>query len=350
MKQPNVRDLVAIIRNHSRIAVVSHDNPDPDSIASAFGLHALVKNTTYTDADICFTGIVGKVGNREMLRISGIPVRWVEGPDLRDYDGVIFVDAQPGAGNSSLAGDRVPLAVIDHHPPLPQLRQVQYVDVRDDLGATTTIAAEYLFKAGVKIDARLATCMIYGIKSETLDLSRRTTEADIQAYIKLFPLVDFGLLGQIQNPKLPRIYFEHLRRAMERAYIYDGVVVISDVGRDARPEAVAEAADLLLHLEHVEWSICYGASEGEFFVSVRSGSQGGNAGALVQRVMDGLGSAGGHDCMAAARIRPVPRSDEGLRDLKDRLTHRFLAALGREGAGIEKLLEWKPRKQNHQAA
>ncbi|MCL5962615.1 MAG: DHH family phosphoesterase [Chloroflexi bacterium] len=349
MTRPNARNLIEIARNYPRIAVVSHDNPDPDSMASAFGLHELLERTTKSEVDICFTGVVGKVGNLAMLKIPRVRVRWVDGADLKGYDGIIFVDSQPGGGNYSLAAEAPTIAVLDHHPPTPELKRVPFLDVRTDLGATSTIVTEYLFDAEVNVDARLATCLVYGIKSETLDLSRRTTSADIQAYMRLFPLVDFELLGLIQNPKLPRIYFEHIRRAMERAYSYDGVV-ISDIGRDARPEVVAEAADLLLRLQDIHWSVCFGEADGEFFISVRTSNPGSNAGDLVQKAVAGLGSAGGHDSMAAARIRPAPVTDEGLEDLKSQLTRRFLSELGVTHAVPCKLLEWKERKAETDAA
>lgn len=349
MTQPDARTLIDIVKQYSRVAVVSHDNPDPDSIASAFGLHVLLEKRTRTRVDICFSGTVGRVGNRVMLKVAGVKVRWLESVDLNQYDGVIIVDSQPGAGNYSLAPGMMPIAVLDHHPPRPELERVRYVDVRADLGATSTIVVEYLRQAGVKIESKLATCLLYGIKSETQDLSRRTTQADIQAYTHLFPLVDFKLLAEIQNPKLPRLYFEHLRRAMERAYIYDRVV-ISDIGQDARPEMVAEAADLLLRLENVDWSVCYGEYDGDFFISVRTSVPSANAGELVRKVVDGLGPAGGHDALAAATIHNAPKSVEELEKLKCRLTARFLSMLGAKHAPAVKLLEWKKRKSEIQAA
>ena len=161
--------------------------------------------------------------------------------------------------------------------------------------------------------------------------------------------MDFKLLAEIQNPKLPRLYFEHLRRAMERAYIYDRVV-ISDIGQDARPEMVAEAADLLLRLENVDWSVCNGEYDGDFFISVRTSVPSANAGELVRKVVDGLGPAGGHDALAAATIHNAPKSVEELEKLKSRLTARFLSMLGAKHAPAVKLLEWKKRKSEIQAA
>lgn len=349
MSREKVNTLISIVKEYSRVAVVSHDNPDPDSIASAFGLHLLLEKRTRTKVDVCFSGIVGRVGNRVMLKTSGIRYHWLDRIDLSQYDGVIIVDSQPGAGNNSIPPSIIPVAVLDHHPPRPELQRVRYVDVRADLGATSTIVTEYLLQARVKIDPKLATSLLYGIKSETLDLSRRTTPADIQAYLRLFHLVDFNLLAKIQNPKLPRMYYEQLRRAMERAYVYDGVV-ISDVGQDARPEMVAEAADLLLRLEDVTWSVCYGEYDGDLFVSVRTDVSTANAGELVREVVDGLGSAGGHDTLAAATIHGAPQSVQELDQMKSYLTKRFLLRLGAGEKPISKLLEWKKRKSETQAA
>ena len=48
--------------------------------------------------------------------------------------------------------------------------------------------------------------------------------------------------------------------------------------------------------------ICMGAFKREFLISMRSRSQRFNAGELAQRIIGGLGTAGGHGTMAGGQI------------------------------------------------
>ena len=70
-------------------------------------------------------------------------------------------------------------------------------------GATATIMTEYLISADERISERLATALLYGIKSDTLMLSRRVTDDDLQAFTHLYPLANYNLLRQIERPELP---------------------------------------------------------------------------------------------------------------------------------------------------
>jgi nanoRNase/pAp phosphatase (c-di-AMP/oligoRNAs hydrolase) len=57
---------------------------------------------------------------------------------------VALADTQPGAGNNALpAGSEVAI-VIDHHSWRGPVAIAGYVDVRPEVGATSTILAEYL--------------------------------------------------------------------------------------------------------------------------------------------------------------------------------------------------------------
>ena len=75
--------------------------------------------------------------------------------------------------------------------------------MRIGYGATATIMTEYLISADERISERLATALLYGIRSDTLMLSRRVTDNDIQAFTHLYPLANYSLLRQIDRPELP---------------------------------------------------------------------------------------------------------------------------------------------------
>ena len=73
---------------------------------------------------------------------------------------------------------------------------------------------EYLVAADERISERLATALLYGIRSDTLMCQRRVTDDDIQAFTQLYPLANYNLLRQIDRPELPLRFARVLARVM----------------------------------------------------------------------------------------------------------------------------------------
>ena len=225
--------------------------------------------------------------------------------DLQELQGgtpVALVDSQPGAGNNPLPDQISPLIVIDHHTLNSASLKAKYADVRPRVGATATIITEYLQSAGLEIPPYLATALFYGIKTDTMGLGRNASQSDKSAYLFLQPKVDVDALVLIERAQVPVTYFQSLNSAMSAARVYDGDLVISYVGEMRYPDLVAEIADLLMRLQGVNLVICMGAFKREFLISMRSRSQRFNAGELAQRIIGGLGTAGGHGTMAGGQI------------------------------------------------
>ena len=85
---------------------------------------------------------------------------------------------------------------------------MRFLDIRPNLGATSTLVTGYLLEQDVAASAkRLATALLYGIESEVSGYPREAGPADDGALVWLFPRADKDLLARIRNPKLPRSYF-----------------------------------------------------------------------------------------------------------------------------------------------
>lgn len=336
--RPAVRlpELKDALRGTNRLLILTHDNPDPDALASAYGLLRLAETFNGVSAKIAFGGFVGRAENRTMVRELGLPVTPMGDVSFEEVDHIALVDAQPGTGNSSLPEGRDVTLVFDHHPLRGQTRQAKFYDVRDDCGATCTILTQYLQAAGVPLDGVLATSLFYGIQSETQDLGREATRDDIEASLALYPGADRALISRIRYPDLPRAYFRSLHRSLERARIR-GPVIISYLGTLDYPDLVAELADFYLRLKGSHWSLCIGQFEDGILISVRTSLPDASAGELLRRVVGRDGSGGGHGMMAGARIPVAELSAEDVRLKSEELVNRFLKELGVEdelGGGL----------------
>ena len=146
--------------------------------------------------------------------------------------------------------------VIDHHPEETPTR-ARLRDVRPSYGATSTILTEYLRAADVKIRERLATALLYGIKTDTLHLERGATRADMEAFAYLHAHANHNALRRIERPDLPEAALDVLAKGIARRRLVDGVMLVH-LGVVGYPELVAQFADLLLQVEGAEWSVVSG--------------------------------------------------------------------------------------------
>ncbi|UCF20358.1 MAG: bifunctional oligoribonuclease/PAP phosphatase NrnA [Gemmatimonadota bacterium] len=329
-------ELKAALRGGTRLLILTHDNPDPDALASAYALMRLVETFDGMSARIGFGGFVGRAENRTMVRELGLPITPTRMVSFEDVDHIALVDTQPGSANNSLPEDREAAIVIDHHPLRDQTRLAPFHDVRAECGATCTILTRYLQAAGIALEGMLATALFYGIQSETQDLGREATEDDIEASLALYPGADRALISRIRYPDLPTAYFRSLHRSLERTRTR-GPVVISYLGFLDYPDLVAELADFYLRLRGSLWSFCIGQFQDDVLISIRTSLPDAAAGDLLHRVVGADGSAGGHGMMAGARIPVGELSAEDTRLKSEELVNRFIKELGVEdeaGGGL----------------
>ncbi|MCS6914531.1 MAG: DHH family phosphoesterase [Myxococcales bacterium] len=305
--------------------ILTHDNPDPDSLAAAMGLERLLIREGIAPV-IGTGGIIGRAQNRAMVRELGLVLTPFESVELDTFPLVALVDTQPGTGNNSLPPSRLPDIVIDHHPPRPLSRQVPWCDIRPDYGASSTIVWTYLQEAKIDWDPILATAFLYAIKTETRDLGRDAGPLERQAYLELSALSDHAKLYAITNPKLGREHFVALDRACRMAICW-GELIAVNLGSLPYPDLVAEIADLMLAYDKASWCVCVGEHEGSVYLSIRSDVEDAHAGELIRRVVGSKGAAGGHGLSAGGRLHGTVREDAELKQIYDELVARLVAEL-----------------------
>jgi nanoRNase/pAp phosphatase (c-di-AMP/oligoRNAs hydrolase) len=343
--EPHIEELKAALAGCGQLLILTHDNPDPDALASAFGLLKLAESFDGLTARIGFGGFVGRAENRTMVRELGLPIMPAWALSFDDVDCVALVDTQPETGNNSLPSGFDVTVVIDHHPLRKETKKAAFWDVRTECGSSSTIVTQYLQAAGVPLEGNLATALFYGLQSETQDLGREAGEGDIEASLALYPGTDQELISRIRYPSLPRAYFRSLHRSLERSRTR-GPVVVSYVGELDYPDLVAELADFYLRFEGAYWSFCIGRFEDDIVISIRTSRQDAAAGQLLRRVVGADGSAGGHGMMAGARVPVWHLSAEDVRLKSEELVNRFIKELGVEDEVGGALLDKVPDEED----
>jgi nanoRNase/pAp phosphatase (c-di-AMP/oligoRNAs hydrolase) len=318
-------ELLLAVRGRKTSLIQVHNNPDPDALGAAMGMRELYQRFLDLRSRIVFGGIVGRAENRTMLRLLELEIVPASKVDFGCCDLHTLVDAQPGFGHAPLPDGRYPDVVIDHHP-VRESRPpaVAYWDVARPVGATSTLVALLFLRNRVPLPRDVATALMYGIKSDTHDLSEHATDDDREAYLGLFPFADTATIAQIQNARVPRSYFAIFSRAIENALVYD-FACIAHLGRIDNPDMVAEMADFLLRCEDLRWTMVTGIYEQTLHFSLRSTDRNARAGSLARKVVGVMGSAGGHGQIAGGQV-PLNDADKRTRArVVKTVTDRFLS-------------------------
>ncbi len=313
-----------------------HNYADPDALAAALAIEDLLQAKEGISSTISFEGVVGREENKAMCRHLGIETEPTSKIDFDDFDLIALIDCQPGGANNALPEERRANIVIDHHPIDSRLDGVAFADIRSDVGASATIATEYLIDAGVPISSRLATALVYGIKTDALNLAIKTKESDIKAYLHLFPLADKALLNKIESAQLPREYFSALSEAIGNAEIYDHTL-LCDLKEVENPGVIGEFADLFLRIDSIETSLCFGVYSERLMMSIRTLNTELHAGRIIKTAIGARGTAGGHAAMAGGQIPLTKETAQErkahIQAVREKVLH-LLAAKDKKGGKV----------------
>lgn len=293
--------LLSILRGiEGPLAVVAHDNPDPDAIASAVGLCRLAE-TVDLEAIPCYFGEISHQENRALVNLLEFDLRNLESTDeLEEFGGIALVDhSRPGV-NDQLPEDTRIDVVIDHHPPRGPV-EAGFVDLRSEAGATSTLITEHFERLGITPSETTATALLYGIRIDTREFTREVSKSDFEAAAELIPNVDIAILEQVESPSVSAEVLDLIARAI-RDRTVRGSALTSCVGRISDRDALAQAAERLLDMEGIRTTLVYGFMEGTVYVSGRARAASIDLGETLRDAFDQIGSAGGHADMAGAQI------------------------------------------------
>jgi len=282
--------------------------PDPDSMASAYALKRLlwrkVRNTTL----VCISS-VERLDNLTMKELLKIPLTQMVDADVENFTRYVLVDAQPDhAEVFSRFNFHV---VIDHHPVKEDWR-ADFVDIRPAYGATATIMLEYLRGARIKPSMKLATALLYAIKTDTGNFERAGTEEDVRQFQYVFNHANRNLLNKIDRSELTPDDLDYFQRALANR-ILTKKRLYTHIGKVPRADICVQAADFLTKVHGIGWIFVSGVYEDKLIIVFRNDGYRKNAGKTAVRAFGDLGSAGGHKGSARAEIPLDTLRENGVR-------------------------------------
>lgn len=286
-----------------QVYIQTHNFPDPDAVASAYGLQKLLE-TRGIESIICYKGKVDRGSTKNLVDRLNIRMLHMEELDMTMKDEIILVDAQKGNANIiDLIGDET--ICIDHHPTYEKINY-RYSDIREEVGACASIIASYYYEEDLDIPSDVATALMYGLKIDTANMTRGVSDLDLDVFYRLYKKCDQDLMNSLDSS---RICFDDLRAyaaAIESISIYES---LSFAGAgDNCPEAlIATISDFVLALDEVNLSVVYSIKADGIKLSVRSDCRKFDAGRITSEALQNLGNGGGHPTMAGGFVPFQPQ-------------------------------------------
>jgi nanoRNase/pAp phosphatase (c-di-AMP/oligoRNAs hydrolase) len=339
---------LASLKGADLVTFVSHVHPDPDSLGSMLGLAHLVETCLGKSTRLTRDGLISRAENRAMVELLDLDLTPIQDIVWSPNEAIVMVDSQPNTGRHTFDPNTPIHAVLDHHQTPGDLSDVEFVDVRRDVGATASVVTEYLIEQEISIPPRVATALMYAIETEMNGFPRDASPLDDSATYYLFPLADKDLLAQIRNARLPQSYFECVLQAMQSSFIYDRLI-ISWVNELPAPELAAQVVDFMIRFEEVDWACCAGIFEDKLILSLRTSLPRGRAGEMLRQVVGKLGRAGGHDRRAGGCIPLPSTSDNAFEQMQSELRRRLLKVLHIDECRGQRLVSRREMLQNIQA-
>ncbi len=329
-------DEIVSVLTKKHVYIQTHNFPDPDAIASAYGMKILLKKRGIC-ATICHQGKIDSYSTSKIVEVLRIDMKEFEELEaehmLSAEDEIILVDSQKGNTNiSDMKGLEV--VCIDHHPISDSASLVyRFYDIRPEMGACATMVGQYFLEEGVPFDKKIATLLSFGIRTDTANLCRGVSKQDIEMLAALYDKTDYALIHRLENSTLYREDLHTYSRAIKNTEIYQSVS-FTNTGRNCPEILIASICDFMLALVDVEVSVVYSIRNGGVKLSVRSENPRADAGRITRRALKGIGDGGGHPAMAGGF---VPACDGNMNEVLEEIKNRYLDVLHRLGVPSRKI-------------
>ncbi|GMQ59456.1 hypothetical protein AN1V17_38530 [Vallitalea sediminicola] len=289
-----LKELLKQLKNAGKVYIQPHNIPDPDAIASSLGIKYLLEKHGIS-SKIIHVQTIEKANSKKMVELFDIKMTVKNEMKYNENDFVILVDTQLGNSNiTNLIKQNV--MVIDHHEIVNETDTYIFRDIRSDIGACSSIVAEYFYSNNISLTVNVATALLYGIMMDTDNLSRRVNALDIEMFYFLYNQADISMIKSLKLNQIVKSDLIAYARALNNVEIYGylGFVHIED----CNDSLLGTISDMVNTIEGVSVVVAYAKRANGVKFSIRSESTKIKANKLMRFIMAHRGVGGGHNEMA----------------------------------------------------
>ncbi len=263
---PKIRMLLGLqlkklISSCEMLSILVKEDPIPDSLASALALKRIAEHF-HTDAKIFYRG---EVQNKALLNMMENDLNLLHSP--ADIIGELaLVDTIPSKLKYI---DRLPLIVISQYVGDVKEIKAELKDIRADTGTTSSIMVEYLKRLHVSLDKQLTTLLLYAIRDRTGHFRTGLCKFDMDAYYRIFPNADMGLLMKLEHPSIRSETFADLAKAIDNKVTKE-IHLVTTIGYTKDMSTLSKVCDYLLDLEGISTVLVFAIDKAKIGIYAKS--------------------------------------------------------------------------------
>ena len=320
MSKQKAKQLLSCIDKEKPLFIQTHNYPDHDAVACAYGLHNFLLQQD-VQATMCYVGEVQSASLLSMIEKLEIFIVPASQANISDNSQIILVDGFIGNTNvQSLSSNEI--GVIDHHDP-PEKPKVSFHDIRTEYGSCSSIIFEYYQAVGMDVPENVATALLMGVMMDTDFMTRGVSKHDLDAFYYLFEVGDWVMGSYLLKNSLSKKDMPTFQDALN-ACEYEGDSVFAFLPSECSAELTGIIADFFLRMREIHFVVLGVPGEKQYKISIRSEDPGRPASVIVRKALQGIGFGGGHIHMGGGVI-PNERLP-GFHELKQ----SFLSAMKRQ--------------------
>lgn len=322
-----LNEKLSSLDKNSVVGILVHPSPDPDCMGGGVGFSTFLKEKYELESEIYHLGEISHAMNKSFKNILHIPLK--DGSEFNpdDFSAIVVLDTD--LESSGFKSDTFTKADIriDHH--ITDKNEKPIVSDVRPVGATCSIVWDYLnyFNVSLKGYQDVATALVLGIKTDTLDFtSANTSDLDMEAYRSLLPYINKEALARVTKFPLPKEVFE-LEALAYKNKSERGTTLVSYIGELTAHsrDVISTISDRFARMAGVSTVVIMAIIDNHLQASVRSDDARVDVGDLCIKVF-GKKYAGAKEGAGGARL-PLDMSFQYInkKEVKDQIVKEIIS-------------------------
>lgn len=298
-KPKYVADFLKVVEEKKgKVALFSHNCPDPDAIGSMMAMQWLFQKLGLES--VCFYGgSISHPQNMSMFNLLDLDTTFFAASEYEkhgEFNMHVLVDTVPA--NAGIADNKIKFdIVIDHHKEVPNGGfNGLFINIKaGSCCGTIYNLIEHLglaFDDSNDQDCKVATGVMVGVSTDTENLmSDDSTNYEFAAWSKLFDFRNPGILKNIINFERPKLWVDAKADAVKRTKTEDAIGLVGlGVLPEKHRDLLADMADYIVTWEGVDTAVTFAVIDG---VRIEGSIRSRNASLMIPQLCKDLGGKHG---------------------------------------------------------
>lgn len=339
------RKFVKYLKKSDRsVYIQPHNFPDPDALASSYGLKKIF-DFFGIKSKIIYFGPKLSLLNKELIDIFEMEIEQIDKRKI--YENKIGMDGHPENINFMFTKGKF-IGYFDHHiqkEPLYKEKKynfqiknknniadnninninesknsdednIFFQEVDSKIGSTSTIISHYILHYKIPVTKKMATFLNIGIYTDTKGLSRKTSLKDLNIFKNFYFKMDMDIFSFFTGNSFEKKDIKYLNEAINNLKIKEdrGITFVEG---NISPSLLGIIADTIIRIIEINFVLIIGFIGNSVYLSTRSISSKYNCFEYFKNNLTDKAYFGGHNEMAGGQFIDKKLTKKEIFDLLD---------------------------------